>query len=113
MKPKLALSCIVAAIPLLVHPTMAQGNLVVNGGFDSENGSAFVGWTYRGGYVYVPYSGIDGGAYIGIGGDFSQILRTEPGQSYELIFSRRTNPSIIQEGSNAIRVEWGQQDLGT
>src|SRR5207249_2501522 len=74
------------------------------------------GWTYRGGYVWVPgYAGnmgVDDPQYIGIGGDFSQTLRTMPGQGYELTFSRRTSPTIIQEGPVAIRVQWGSQNLG-
>lgn len=109
---------IIGAFLTLTCQSFAQGNLVVNGGFFSENGSQISGWTYHGGYVYAPGSllgdrGVDGPEYIGIGGDFSQVLRTEPGQTYELTFSRRTNPSIVQEGPNAIRVQWGQQDLGT
>jgi hypothetical protein len=87
-------------------------NIVQNGAFDSPNGTGVPGWTYPG-YLWVPGypPGADGGPFVGVNGYMSQVLPTQPGQSYLLQFSiRATMPGIIQGGPYGISVSWGSRD---
>src|SRR5947209_8061737 len=89
----------------------ADANIVQNGAFNSPDGASIPGWTYPG-YVWVPGypPGADGGPFVGVSEYISQVLPTQPGQSYLLQFSiRATIPGIGQGGPYGIGLSWGSQ----
>ena len=91
--------------------SLADGNIVLNGGFNSPNGTTIPGWTYPGFmWDYGNPPGADGGAFVGLSEYISQVLPTQPRQSYLLQFSiRAALPFIGQGGPYGIGVSWDSQ----
>ena len=109
--PWLNLGALFAAGLIVPLNSLADGNIVQNGGFNSPNGGSIPGWTYPG-YLWNPGypPGADGGPFVGVSRYISQALPTQPGQSYFLQFTiRATIPSIGQTGPYGIGVSWDSE----
>jgi hypothetical protein len=90
--------------------SIADANVVQNGSFSIRNGVSFPGWNVSGGLMWSGYNGVNGGAFVGIGGYFSQTLTTQPGQTYLLQFYTTTDvPGIGQGGPYGLSVTWDSE----
>jgi hypothetical protein len=99
------------ALSLLSNASHAQGNLVINGDFETMNPTAGWSGTYGNLFSVDPVSSAKEGR--GMGGLFnnerlSQQLSAEPFIPYRLEFSLRSGV----EGNRPVTVSWGSQTLG-
>jgi hypothetical protein len=103
--PSLLLLC-----ALLWPPRSEAASIVQNGSFHSSSNAPFgiPGWTYPG-FVWVPAGGgYDG--YVGVVQYMSQILNTQPDQTYRLEFSIKSAINgTYQAPPYGIAVSWGEE----
>jgi len=113
---------LISAITLLpLSSAMAQGNIVLNGDFES----GFGGWL--GTYGYIDRANFAyNGSHVGVVMDLRsssvnqtmyQPLSTEPNQQYQLRFSLLSGAGRAGEqsppGASPVRVTWGGNVIGT
>jgi hypothetical protein len=79
---------------------ITDANIVQNGDFDTPNPVFGIpNWDISRGMTWGASDGVGGGSFVGIGGSFSQVLTTQPGQTYLLRFyTASAIPGISQSG---------------
>ena len=97
----------------------ARANILVNGGFDSDNAAAGPvsppsGWTATGDAgadSTKPFSGPND-AFLGIG-SLSQSIATGAGSTYSLSFELAPDPTVLQDAAATMTISFGGQTVAT